>query len=247
MEVFTSKEKQESMTNQTSRKRKGSFEFTSQSKRLKIPGTMLIDDLLAEIFSFATKEDLQKLIFVNKQFYRVFKKLEQSSLDSIRIDYLNGKLDYKNGRGKLLSVFDQQKLPSKFVKNINEFKKSLFKGKVLTTILDVLFEENKKNQQKFVVAGGSVLGALMNKEYADIDIFLLENGRPCCENHEILRNALIRVDNILQKNDAKYGIVKNSSTLTIITEESKHEIQFIFRRVSCLEELLCFFGLYNLR
>jgi NAD(P)-dependent dehydrogenase (short-subunit alcohol dehydrogenase family) len=127
--------------------------------------------------------------------------------------------------------------------NFEHFKEQYFRriGATSKRIIETCLKANANNNNKcrFFIAGGSVIGTMVDWEFGDSDIFVLENGESPQTVHQFLENTLLSLDKM---DIGKYVILKNNFTLNIIPENGK-DIQFILRRVCNKEELLMFFDL----
>ncbi|KAL9646122.1 hypothetical protein ABK040_008000 [Willaertia magna] len=175
--------------------------------------------------------------------------------------------------GTILKIFDNNELNNKNLlfnkeKQLNNLSDKTMEGflnYVNTTVgnlgkilIKILKDFNEKNKCQLVIAGGFVANYFINNEYTtkdneiennlscpDLDIFMLENGVSPEETSILLREVLQKLDLELKKEKIEYAVLKNSSTINLISKNDNYDLplQFILRRVYNMEELLNFFDL----
>ena len=232
----------------------------------------LPDHFLLGVFLSLPSADVISLLLTCRRFNTAFQRMDRS-LDTVRVSYLNDEDEDEGGDanrfGRLIDVFGTEGLGRKWaVPSADAFEQELVRLSQGTvgTILTALFNFNRRtdSRMRFIVAGGAAVGVLDTAfgGFGDIDVFIAHNGAAPEECHAALRGVLLEVGAQLEETFVEdcavggtgmgYAIVKNASTMSVIAEEEENDgdayrkvrpLQFIFRRVSCMEELLCFFDL----
>ena len=228
----------------------------------------LPDHFLLGVFLSLPSADVISLLLTCRRFNTAFQRMDRS-LDTVRVSYLNDENEDEGGDanrfGRLIDVFGTEGLGRKWaVPSADAFEQELVRLSQGTvgTILTALFNFNRRtdSRMRFIVAGGAAVGVLDTAfgGFGDIDVFIAHNGAAPEECHAALRGVLLEVGaqlGVTREEEGSEGgtgmgfaIVKNASTMSVIVEEDVDAdrmppLQFILRRVSCMEELLCFFDL----
>jgi NAD(P)-dependent dehydrogenase (short-subunit alcohol dehydrogenase family) len=80
-------------------------------------------DIVSVILQFASKLDILQLALVNSQVYNTFVQLQEDSISSIRLHYLNKKHLTKNSRvidSRLITLFENTEQDKKFLDHVTE-------------------------------------------------------------------------------------------------------------------------------
>eukprot|EP00754_Rhynchopus_humris_P029970 Rhum_TRINITY_DN15246_c1_g1::Rhum_TRINITY_DN15246_c1_g1_i2::g.146078::m.146078 len=225
----------------------------------------LPDHFMLGVFLHLPSADVLSLLLTCRGFNAAFQRADRS-LDTIRVSYLNNQGGDANRFGRLIDVFGTEELGGQWaVPSADAFEQELVRRaqRTIGTILTALFDFNRRtdSRMRFIVAGGAAVGVLDVRfaGFGDIDVFVAHNGAPPEECHAALRGLLVGVGTKLVETFAEewtedaptmggYAIVKNASTMSVMAEANDASrtvppLQFIFRRVTCMEELLCFFDL----
>lgn len=214
-----------------------------------------LDDIPIELISiiilFMDTKELLNFILTCSAFYNEFMKLYQESIYQIRLWYLNRKKYDRKHNSRLIKLYKTKEEILSFKKEFEVTYLLQNNDNVNRYILDEIYSYNKQCKTKFIISGGCISKVLfgyntknnfVNRTPHDIDIFYIthDNNQKIInqEIHSFFRNIHV---NIANKN-LDFLIVKTSSN--IINVKSKYiDMQFIFRKISTIEELLIFFDL----
>ncbi|KAG2374435.1 hypothetical protein C9374_010719 [Naegleria lovaniensis] len=138
----------------------------------------------------------------------------------------------------------------------HRFKNDILKEIAKILVYDCAFEHNKTTttQERFVVAGGSLLHTLTGCGCGDIDIFVMCNGED--EKTTVssaIKSLLLKFESLTHH--LKYNIMKSKTTINIcsdghsmntqyqVSADPNYNIQIVLLKFETIEELLAFFDL----
>jgi NAD(P)-dependent dehydrogenase (short-subunit alcohol dehydrogenase family) len=220
-------------------------------------------EVMGVIFLFIrNNQDLFNMITTSKAFYEYFVTLRKESIDTLRLWYLNGRdSQEREVDARVIKLLENSTLQNSdqvdqlaitqdaFVKSFHEVNCTNDESYIGTHILRQIFELNKTCQQQFVVAGGSVFNGInqasalrqSTTNASDIDVFILDYGRPIEESELLVRNLLENLDQIVTQ---KYFISWYMGTINFHQKNSDLPMfQIVLHRKHSVEELLLLFDL----
>jgi NAD(P)-dependent dehydrogenase (short-subunit alcohol dehydrogenase family) len=228
------------------------------SELLNVPAEVICNILLY----VRDNRDLFSFIITCKALFTEFERLNTESIENIRLWYLNGRDPTKRDvDSRIIKLFENRTLQESercdhvvrakeaFIESFHKTTHTLENSCIATQVLNAIFEINKKSEQQFVVAGGSIFNALNRIDpwklspykAHDIDIFLLDYGRPIEESEILVRSLLEDLDNM---SSTKYMISWFRTTINFHPKDYREPtIQFILHRRHSVEDLLCAFDL----
>eukprot|EP01080_Neovahlkampfia_damariscottae_P006190 gene6190-10197_t len=206
-----------------------------------------------DVFQFCDNATLYALRQANSTLYNLIHDSTSEGIHELRLWYLNGKNYPREQHSRVIDLFDgKTKLNKEYTQNLKEFKNHFHEYKTTNSLQQYfftkLFEKNKNMKQKFIVLGGSVLNSIRRNEdekfsektwnsNQDFDIYLVSNGESQEDCETIWKEAISELDRFKEE---PFYLVRYANVCNCISKNGKKPIQFVFKKLECLEQVLLF-------